>query len=168
MKKTFLFVALMLGVFSPAVVHGHCEIPCGIYGDRQRVDLIREHITTIEKSMNMINQLSKESPINYNQLVRWVDNKEDHATKIQEIVYQYFMNQRIIPPEGTDQDVQKKYMHELQVLHQLAIEAMEAKQSTDLEHIKQMQELTDSFSASYFGVKEHGHDHPLPGEVSHR
>ncbi|MEM8908198.1 MAG: superoxide dismutase [Ni], partial [Bacteroidota bacterium] len=54
----------------------HCEVPCGIYGDSLRVALISEHIRTIEKASNQINKLSKESNPNYNQLIRWVVNKE--------------------------------------------------------------------------------------------
>ena len=32
-------------------VLAHCEIPCGIYDDQTRVQLIHEHIGTIEKAM---------------------------------------------------------------------------------------------------------------------
>ncbi|PLX11209.1 MAG: superoxide dismutase, partial [Marinilabiliales bacterium] len=38
----------------------HCEIPCGIYEDTIRIELIKEHIITIEKSMKMIHELSQE------------------------------------------------------------------------------------------------------------
>jgi nickel superoxide dismutase len=45
--------------------------------------------------MNQIIALNNETPINYNQLVRWIMNKETHADEIQRIVTQYFMTQRI-------------------------------------------------------------------------
>ena len=32
----------------------HCEIPCGIYTDEMRVQMIEEHCKTIEKSMSQI------------------------------------------------------------------------------------------------------------------
>ncbi len=73
----------------------HCQVPCGIYGDSIRIELIYEHIETIDKSMRMIDEISNQEKPNYNQLVRWVVNKEEHAEKIQEIVSQYFLNQRI-------------------------------------------------------------------------
>jgi len=79
-------VAMLFTLFLSSQVYGHCEIPCGIYGDSLRVAIIKEHISTVEKSMNQINLLSQESPVNYNQLVRWVTNKEEHSTKIQDIV----------------------------------------------------------------------------------
>ena len=75
----------------------HCEIPCGIYTDDMRIKMILEDIATIEKSMKKINELSKDPAKNSNQLVRWINNKEHHADKIQEVVTQYFMTQRIKP-----------------------------------------------------------------------
>ena len=147
--KSLLITFFMLFIFS-AAVYAHCEIPCGIYGDRQRIEMIEEHITTVEKSMNMINQLSEESPVNYNQLIRWIDNKEAHATKIQDIVFQYFMTQRVKPAETDNKTEQDKYDRELKLLHQLALEAMKSKQTTDLIYIKNMRDLTKAFSSSYF------------------
>jgi len=32
---------------------------------------------------------SERKPVNYNQLVRWIMNKEDHANQLQEIVTQF-------------------------------------------------------------------------------
>jgi len=97
MKKLMLsLLAVLLPLsFTISTVSAHCEIPCGIYDDQLRTQLIAEHATTIEKSMKQIMELSKADPVNYNQLVRWVSNKEDHATEIQQIVSQYFMTQRI-------------------------------------------------------------------------
>ena len=40
----------------------HCEIPCGIYNDKMRIDMIKEHITTIEKSMNQTPDITKATP----------------------------------------------------------------------------------------------------------
>ena len=60
-----------------------------------RVDMLREHFKTVEKSMRLIKEIEKEKKPKSNQLVRWVTNKEAHANEIQEIVYQYFMNQRV-------------------------------------------------------------------------
>ena len=83
MKKiTQIFsVALIMGIItlSSFQAKAHCEIPCGIYGDSVRIALLYEHIETIEKSMNQINELSKSENPDYNQLVRWVMNKEEYA-----------------------------------------------------------------------------------------
>nr|WP_319571807.1 superoxide dismutase [Ni] [uncultured Draconibacterium sp.] len=83
MKKItqFFSVALIMGIItlSSFQTKAHCEIPCGIYGNSVRIALLYEHIETIEKSMNQINKLSKSENPDYNQLVRWVMNKEEYA-----------------------------------------------------------------------------------------
>jgi len=139
------FLILLLG----STVYGHCEIPCGIYGDSLRIALIKEHITTIDKSMKKINLLSQESTINYNQLVRWITNKEDHAKKIQDIVSQYFLHQRIKLTDANS-DKRNKYVTNLTLLHQLLVYSMKAKQSTDLNIIDKLNETISSFEESYF------------------
>ena len=153
-------VALVLfgSVSSPLA---HCEIPCGIYHDETRIHLIKEHIETIEKSMNQIMELSKASPVNYNQLIRWTTNKEDHANKIQEIVTQYFMTQRLKPAEGADAATRDKYLTKLALLHEMLVSAMKTKQTTDLAHVAKLKKLTSEFHEAYFGMteKEHMKEH---------
>jgi len=144
-SKFFLFALSSLVIFFTAVtVAAHCEIPCGLYDDGLRVRLISEHITTIEKSMNKIRELSKKNPVNYNQLVRWIVNKETHADKIQDIVSQYFLTQRIKPDS-------KHYQEHLSLLHQILVYAMKTKQSIDLAHIARLRLLLKEFEALYFG-----------------
>ena len=125
----------------------HCEIPCGIYNDPLRADLIAEHATTIEKSMKQIIALGKESPVNTNQLVRWVTNKEVHADKIQDIVAQYFLTQRIKPDT-------ENYGQKLAVLHRMLIAAMKCKQTTDLTHVDTLRTLLKEFEVLYFGSSQ--------------
>jgi nickel superoxide dismutase len=129
-------------MFSAASVQAHCEIPCGIYNDEMRLDLISEHVTTIEKSMNQIMELQKEKEINYNQLVRWIDNKDHHANEIQDIVSQYFMTQRIKFDD-------KEYVKKMTILHKLLVYAMKCKQTVDLENLKKLRETCREFEAFY-------------------
>ena len=84
MKKLIFifFTGLLPFFFFLSNADAHCEIPCGIYDDELRTKLIAEHSTTIEKSMKQIIELSKANSVDYNQLSRWVSNKEAHATKI--------------------------------------------------------------------------------------
>ena len=146
MKKLILsMLAVLLPLsFFISTVSAHCEIPCGIYDDQLRTQLIAEHATTIEKSMKQIMELGKANPVNYNQLVRWVSNKEDHATEIQQIVSQYFMTQRIKPD-------QKKYSEKLIVLHKMLVAAMICKQTTDLSQVKALRTHLKEFESLYFG-----------------
>ena len=146
MKKLILgILALLLPLsFSISGVSAHCEIPCGIYDDQLRTKLIAEHAGTIEKSMKKIIELGQADPTNYNQLVRWVSNKEKHATEVQHIVSQYFMTQRIKPD-------QKKYTEKLIVLHKMLIAAMKCKQTTDLANVEALRKNLNKFEALYFG-----------------
>ncbi len=75
-------VVLFVLLFSASNLLAHCQIPCGIYGDDGRFAQLKEDARTIEKSMKLIGELSAEENVNYNQIVRWVNNKEEHASKI--------------------------------------------------------------------------------------
>ena len=159
MKRTVkLFAsAIIIGVLSLSSLksNAHCEIPCGIYGDSVRIALIYEHIATVEKSMNMINDLSKQDSPDYNQLVRWVVNKEEHAKKIQDIVSQYFLHQRVKPVTGDDDSAYRKYVKQLETLHHVLVFAMKSKQSTDLGIIETLREKVHLFEHAYFDNHKH-------------
>lgn len=154
--KKLIVLALFISTFAfTTKSYAHCEIPCGIYGDSIRIQLITEHIETLEKSMNQINTLSTADNTDYNQLVRWVANKEEHAKKIQDIVSQYFLHQRIKPVDPSSVEAYAKYTNQLSLLHQILVFSMKAKQSTDLEVIGKLRVTLNNFSNSYF----HKHDH---------
>ena len=148
----FVFATMSFAFAHPLL--SHCEMPCGIYDDQMRINMIRERITTIEKAMQSIISLSKESPVNYNQLVRWTVTKEEHANQLQEIVQQYFMTQRIKPAHDENGAPSKSYVDQLTLLHEMLIHAMKAKQTTDLEEVKTLGSLTDKFSQLYFEGKK--------------
>jgi nickel superoxide dismutase len=148
-KLIFIFLTGLLPfLFFLSNADAHCEIPCGIYDDELRTKLIAEHATTIEKSMKQIMDLSKANSADYNQLSRWVSNKEAHATKIQDIISQYFMTQRIKPD-------QKKYVEKLTVLHKMLIAAMKCKQTTDFSHVDALRSHLKNFEVLYFGQSNH-------------
>ena len=143
MRKYLLFglaAALVLSTSTPAFAH--CEVPCGIYDDGARLTEILEHATTIEKAMKEIVRLEKEDGGNKNQIVRWVTNKESHASEAQHIVSQYFMTQRIKP--GAEM-----YEKKLTVLHQMLQAAMKCKQTVDTSHVEKLRSLTEEFRGLY-------------------
>ena len=78
-----------------------------------------------------------------------MDNKENHAKKIQDIVSQYFLHQRI-KLTNADSDNYDQYITNLTLLHQLLVYSMKAKQSTDLDVIDKLNETISSFEESYF------------------
>jgi len=137
-------VCLGVLLLSSSYVAAHCELPCGIYNDQMRIEMIDEDITTIEKAMKEITELGSQKELNYNQLVRWITNKEYHADKIQEVVSQYFMTQRIKPDA-------EKYQEKLVLLHKMLVAAMKCKQTTDLSHVETLRSLLKSFETLYFG-----------------
>ncbi len=159
-KHVIIFLIFILPLFIAPRVSAHCEIPCGIYGDEVRFYILEEHIATIEKSMKMIVELSKEQNKNYNQLVRWINNKEQHADQIQEIVSQYFMTQRVKPVDAERGEAYKMYLEKITRLHKLLISTMKTKQTTDLEHVKDLRSLLVSFRAVYFGADPGEHRPP--------
>jgi len=129
-------------------------MPCGIYDDAAGIALLEEHINTIEKSMRKIEDLSQERKVNYNQLTRWVNNKELHAQYIQDIVAQYFLTQRIKPAGRDDPVAYKKYTTELNLLHQMLMYAMKAKQTTDTNIAQRLRSLLGRFKSVYFNVPQ--------------
>jgi len=144
-----LFSMIVVG-FANQKAQAHCEIPCGIYADSLRISMIKEHITTIEKSMMQIEEISKSSSPNYNQLVRWVVNKDDHAEKIQEIVSQYFLHQRIKIVDESQGEAYAKYQTHLQLLHKMLVYSMNCKQTTDLGYVEKLRATLADFEKAYF------------------
>jgi len=147
---------LLIGVSHQ--LSAHCQVPCGIYDDQMRIKMISEHLDTIEKAMKQIVALGKESPVNYNQIVRWTVNKETHAEEIDGIVTYYFMTQRIKPADPNDKKAYAQYMERLELLHHLLVYTMKAKQSTDDTLIPTLREILKKFADAYFGP-EPAHSH---------
>ena len=145
----FMLLVFSLVLFQ-SMAFSHCEIPCGIYNDEMRIQMIAEHITTIEKAMKQVQELSKENPKNFNQIVRWIVNKEKHAEEIQHIVSQYFLTQRIKVPDENDESAQASYTKKISLCHSLLVYAMKTKQTTDLIHTEKLKSLLHDFEHAYF------------------
>ncbi len=124
----------------------HCQMPCGIYNDDMRFDMIKEDISTIEKAIKEIDELSKAGEKNYNQIVLWVNTKEDHANKIMETASGYFLAQRVTLPKD---DMDKTYQNKLTLLHQIIVYAMKTKQSLDIGNVEKLKALTAEFEKIY-------------------
>ena len=151
------FAILLVIVVSANISYSHCQVPCGIYGDYTRIDLLREHISTIEKAMNQVNELSKDPSANMNQLVRWVDNKDTHADEFTEIVTYYFLSQRIKIVDSAKADEFKAYQNKVTLLHQMMVFSMKCKQTTDLKNIEKLNSLVDQFVDVYFTAEQKSH-----------
>lgn len=150
-KKTVLGIVFILAAVFGSLAYSHCQIPCGIYDDEARFGDIAEHITTIEKSMKLITELSDQAKPNMNQIVRWVNNKDQHADELSEIVTYYFMAQRVKLPEEGDAKAQNEYVRKLTLLHKMLVYSMKAKQTTDLSNVQELRSLLDEFQKIYSG-----------------
>ena len=133
------------------LAYSHCQVPCGIYDDHARLDMIAEHITTIEKSMKMIEAISAEPKPNMNQIVRWVNAKDEHANELSEIVTYYFMAQRIKLPNEGDTKSQSDYAKKLGLLHEMLVYSMKAKQTIDLDNVTKLRASLEQFHDAYLG-----------------
>ncbi len=150
-KKILLCGIFVLAILLASMAYSHCQIPCGIYGDKMRFDMITEHITTIEKSMKLIAELSEQDKPNMNQIVRWVRNKDEHADEMSHIISYYFMAQRVKLPPEDDVKAYNEYVKKLTLLHRMLVYTMKAKQTTDLSNVEKLRALLTKFKEEYFG-----------------
>jgi hypothetical protein len=160
----------------PAPVH--CQVPCGIYGDQLRVQLLMEDAATIEKAMKQIAEIGAADSPNWNQLVRWTMTKEEHAQKVQDQLAQYWLAQRIKAPKEMKGDAQRRYMAQLMLNHRMTVSAMKCKQTIDTANVTAFRQALEEFTTVYFTEEDlkhlrehthggddhsHGHSHDKKG-----
>ena len=149
MMKSYLLLAIVaLSSFaSTSSLHAHCQVPCGIYSDDTVLIDLNTHQQTIAKAMVQINELSADAGKNANQLSRWVTNKEEHATKIQDTMTQYFLAQRVkLAQSESNKDA---YLNKLSLIHQIIVHAMKCKQTTDPANAQGLLETIEAFTKAY-------------------
>lgn len=95
--RLMLGVCLITVAFITPLVYSHCQVPCGIYDDPARLNKIAENTALVEKAMKTVEELSAQTKPNMNQIVRWVNVKDQHADDTAQIITCYFMAQRIAP-----------------------------------------------------------------------
>lgn len=147
--RRLLTVSLILVSFLTAtqMVWGHCQVPCGVYGDQRRFEEMLEDTATITKGMGLINELAAESDgLSKNQLARWVSTKEAHASNVQKIIAEYFMTQRI-KADG------ENYVKKLTAAHAVMVNAMKCKQQVDPKTAEALQKSIYAFYEAYEGKK---------------
>lgn len=154
MRKLTFIAAAVLALAVPTLTSAHCQIPCGIYDDSLRMVLMLEDVATIEKSMQSIIDLSAATDKSYNQIVRWITNKDDHADKLMETLTDYFMAQRVKPADPADVQAFAAYSAKLTVLHKMLVTAMQCKQTTDKANCEKLRKLAAEFDDLYFGGNE--------------
>ena len=116
---------------------GHCQVPCGIFDDPAMVAGVKEDAATIRKAMEQILELGAkkdQSATDFNQMVRWVNTKEDHAKKIIVQMGEYGLCQRCKHPSDPTSPFanDEEYVQALRSHHACMTSAMKCKQNVDL------------------------------------
>jgi nickel superoxide dismutase len=141
--KIFFPFGIIVTLLSTNWLSAHCQVPCGVYGDSARFTQMLEDQTTIAKAIAQINDLAgKKDGKSANQLARWVSTKEDHANKIQKIIAEYFLTQRI--KSSSD-----NYSDFLKGAHSVMVAAMKCKQGTDPISADALKSAIENFQAVY-------------------
>ncbi|KAH8077531.1 hypothetical protein JL720_9911 [Aureococcus anophagefferens] len=106
--------------------------------------------------MAQITALSSEAtPLAFNQMTRWVNNKESHAEKIITAVSEYSLCQRVKPfgaagrPSRARRTTSTRLAH-----HAVMTAAMKAKQNVDPSFAEALEHAVDDFSKMYLPVDE--------------
>jgi hypothetical protein len=155
MDRTLLTYTAVLLVFA-SLVSAHCQVPCGIYNDERRLDTMAEDVATIEKAIKQIESLSAAAKADYNQIVRWVNVKDEHADNIADIASWYFLQQRV-KPVGREDSHYEAYMHQVTLLHEIMVHSMKTKQSLEMANVGNLEAALQAFRRAYLG--EEGSEH---------
>jgi len=126
---------------------GHCQVPCGIFDDPAMVAQMKEDAATIRKAMVQSNDLHSGTPslLDMNQIVRWINTKEDHCKKIITTVGEYCLCQRLKP----DALSPEQYTEALKAHHAVMQKAMKAKQTMDTAACDALDAAIDLFGKMY-------------------
>ena len=151
MRKTTvtmtLFFVLSLGFLGSQNAFAHCQVPCGIYNDHARVQMMLEDAVTVTKAASLITELAGKSDVqSQQQLVRWVMNKEQHAQKVISTISDYFLTQRV-------KMSQDDYVERLRKHHAVIIAAMKAKQHADVQYAQDLKKSIEALSVYYPAAK---------------
>lgn len=152
-SSSSLLALAVLGVIAlnadRPVTLNHCQVPCGIFDDPAMVGELKEACTTIRKAIAQSNALHGSvttDPLSLNQMVRWINTKEEHCNKIISLVSEYCLCQRVKRPNFKSED---EYLQALKVHHTVMQAAMAAKQSMSESSCATLEHAVDDLSKMY-------------------
>ena len=133
----------------------HCQVPCGIYDDPARINLMLEDAATIRKAVGQMGQLQgKHDTHHHQQFVRWTVAKEQHASNIITVTSEYFLAQKIKPVEP-DAPGYDAYLQKLATHHAVIVAAMKCKQHADMNHVVALEEAIHGIAHHW--APDHAH-----------
>jgi len=129
---------------------GHCQVPCGIFDDPATVGEVQQAAATIRKAMVQVHALTSSGttpgPADYNQLVRWITTKEDHACQIITTISDYGLCQRVKRDVfASDQE----FTDAVLAHHAVMIAAMKCKQSVETATVDNLDTAIALFAKMY-------------------
>ena len=84
--------------------------------------------------------------------------KEEHATRIQDTIAQYYLTQRV-KPVARGQENREDYLQRLVDHHKVLIAAMKTKQSVDPANVQKLRETIERIAAYYPApAADHNHE----------
>uniref|UniRef100_A0A7S2A7K5 Ubiquitin-like domain-containing protein n=1 Tax=Trieres chinensis TaxID=1514140 RepID=A0A7S2A7K5_TRICV len=130
---------------------GHCQVPCGIFDDPAIVAEVRQAAATIRKAMVQSSELhgglsAETTALSLNQMIRWVNTKEEHACKIITTIAEYCLCQRVKKPEFA---TEKDYADALKAHHAVMQAAMKCKQNVDVTFADGLDHAIDDWAKMY-------------------
>merc|ERR1712232_1026048 len=124
----------------------------GIFDDPKLVAELKEACATIKKAMVQINELGADmTPQNFNQMTRWVNTKEEHASKIISLMSEYCLCQRVKPvgdPKSPFKE-EKDYVAALMAHHAVMLAAVKCKQTVDEANAVALENAAQEMSKMY-------------------
>ncbi|CAK9022117.1 unnamed protein product [Durusdinium trenchii] len=84
---------------------------------------------TIRKAVAQCQELCKSGKLqDTHQLVRWINTKEEHASKLMHTIAEYFLAQKVKKEQLSEHD----YLQVLALHHAVLVAAMKTKQSSEM------------------------------------
>ena len=144
--KILYHTILALIFLTPGFMRAHCQMPCGIYHDEMVFAEIEEHVETLAKAVHVLQENERKSIQDYNQITRWVRNKEKTADQAREVLVNYFLQQRLKPESKSDQQL-------VLCIHKLLVLSMKIKQHVDQDYVDQFSNSLARFKNEYFSSR---------------
>ncbi|CRX38152.1 superoxide dismutase [Ni] [Estrella lausannensis] len=137
MKKLIIATAAFL-IATAGGLHGHCQMPCGIYHDDMVYDLIDQYVETMHKAISELKMIKFDTVQDKNQFIRWIMQKEKMSDDVSDLIMKYFLQQKIKPDE---QDTAEKVVS----AHKLLFLAVCMKQVPELKTLYEFMEEWKKF-----------------------
>ena len=150
MRTLMSTLAVVILLALPNMAKAHCQVPCGIYDDHARIHAMEEDADTIAKAMAKAEALAGKSDAqSVNQLIRWTQTKEEHASHVITTVAEYFLTQKIKPAPAKDKKAHDGYVKRLKACHGVMRAAMKTKQTVDAVHVTELRSALKTLASLF-------------------